>query len=347
MIEDVTTSLLAQSGIELWVDLGILLFGFALALLIHRRSSWTLRRIPYFVAVTGLFFLHSVFLTVSLIFSDVIQPSGLWLFIVTVLFAQMVFGYLYGVISLARSLDSYGNGHMAWVAFVPIAFLVLWFKAPLNNKKPISAARMVGNAAAVFLGLAFFALRAINDPFNEAAFEYMIDHTEANADLSAAARLAKAQSQTLSQAQAPTRLPALRNEVIQIKGLHNGMELNQALLAIYRRGGTCSSSESRDDFSNKTVVWTSCEIHDETRQDDWNKTDIYLSSDRTRSGLVLTHIHFQCEYINTCGMSFNEITKAPRSAGVLSRNSDDRNIRINDNGNITLPIIGTDEPIFN
>lgn len=326
--------------------MGVLLLGFVLALLIHRRSSWTLRRVPYFVAVAGLVVLQSLVSMAWLASANVIEPDGLWLFIAVILFGLMVFGYLYGMISLARSLDAFGNGRAAWIAVVPIAFLVLWFKPPLEDKKPASVIRMAGNAAAVVLGLALLFVSQIINYGSYLAVDYMAESAQADTGLTATSRQAKAQPQTLSQAQASTSVPARRDGVIQIKGLHNAMDLNQVLSAIHGRGGSCSSTESRDVF-NKTVVWTSCEIHDETRQGDWNQADIYLSSDRTRSGLVLTHIHLQCEYTNTCGMSSHEITESLRSAGVLSRNSDGDLIRINRDGDITLPIIGTEQPNFN
>ncbi|MEQ3626179.1 MAG: hypothetical protein ABNH38_18315 [Tateyamaria sp.] len=347
MIEDMAIKLLSQSEIQRWAwSIGILLFGFALALLIHRGRSWTLRRVPYFVAVAGLLFFQSMLSIAGLASANLTEPSGIGGSVAILFFGQMVFGYLYGMISLARSLDIYGNERAAWIALVPIAFLVLWFKAPLDNKKSTSAVRMVGNAAAVFLGLSLLALSAIIDQSSDAAFDYMVDYAEADAGLSASAHRAKVQPQALARAQDSIPVPTLRDAVIQIRGLKNSMNLNQVLLAIHGRGGTCSSTENRDAF-NKAVVWTSCEIHDETRQGDWNQTDVYLSSDRTRSGLVLTHIHFQCEYTNTCGMSSHEITEALRSAGVLSRNSDGDLIRIDRDGDITLPILGVEQPNFN
>lgn len=331
--------------------MGVLLLGFVLALLIHRRNSWTLPRAPYFVAGAGLVFLQSLvsmaWLASANVSANVIEPDGLWLFIAVILFGLMVFGYLYGMISLARSIDAFGNGRAAWMAVVPIAFLVLWFKAPLADKKPNSVIRMAGNAAAVVLGLALLCLSPIINYGSYIAVDYMAKSAEADTGLTATSRQAKAQPQTVSQAQASTSAPARRDGVIQIKGLHNAMDLNQVLLAIHGRGGTCSSNESRDDVFNKTVVRTSCEIHDETRQGDWNQTDIYLKSDRTRSGLVLKYIHFQCEYTNTCGMSSHEITEALRSAGVLSRNSNGDLMLIDRDGNITLLMIGTEQPNFN
>jgi hypothetical protein len=152
--------------------------------------------------------------------------------------------------------------------------------------------------------------------------------------------------QMLSRAQASTSVPAPGDGVVQIKGLHNAMDLDEVLMAIHSRGGTCSSTENRFDFLNKTVVSTSCKIQDDTRQGDWNQTDIFLSSDRTRSGLVLTHIHFNCSYTNTCGMSSNKVTEALRSAGALSKDTDGDLIRIDHEGGITLSITGTDQPDF-
>ncbi len=313
--------------------IGVFIAGFLLALGIQRHSLWSLRRVPYFVAVSGILVLQSVMPVVWVGVSIASEDGGLGLLVASILLGTMVLGYLYGAISLARSLDGFGYGRSALLALVPVANLVLFFKAPSEDKKPASVLRMATNVLGIVLGFGLLALSQV--------MELMAEQAESFTGATSTGFQATPRAQTLDSK------PAHQIEVVEIKGLHNAMNLDEVLMTIHARGGTCSSKEWHQNLSNKTVVSTSCKVQDGTRQGDWREADIFLSSDRTRSGLVLTSISFNCAYTNTCGMTHREVSDALKSAGVVATNIVDDVVHIKRDGGIMLWMVEADQPEFN
>ncbi len=349
MFDNAALTLMSQPQIVVFAyGLGVFLAGFFLALCVHRRSTWTLRRVSYFVAFAGVFALQSIFSLGWLATFSAIEHGFYWLLVAMIFLGVMGTGYLDGVISRARSLDGYGNGGKAWLAVVPIANLFLWFKAPIENNGPTGAARVAGNAAGIVLGLALLVLGQIITNASDSAFELMAELSEAETDLKLSSSEAPAQTYVPASQRSgsDSARPTTQPEVIQIKGMHSGMNLDEALVSINRKGGTCSSHETKD-LNGNAVVFTSCKIQDGTRQSSWDQTDISLYSERTRGGLVLKNITFDCAYTNTCGMERSEVTDALRSAGVLSSNSDSRLVSVGFDGDIWLHIPDTAKPNFN
>lgn len=334
MFEDSAILFVSQDKVALMAwGIGVFVAGFLLALRIQRHSLWSLRRVPYFVAVSGILVLQSVMPVAWVGFSIASEDGGLWLLVASILLGTTVLGYLYGVISHARSLDGFGHGRSALLALVPVANLLLFFKAPSEDKKPVSVFRMATNVAGVVLGFSLLALSQV--------MELMAEQAGAYTGATSAGFQATPQAQTLE------GKPAHQIEVVEIKGIHNAMNLDEVLLTIHARGGTCSSEELHQNLSNKTVVLTSCKIQDGTRQGDWREADIFLSSDRTRSGLVLTSISFNCAYTNTCGMTHREVSHALKSAGVVATNIVDDVVHIKRDGGIMLWMVEADRPNFN
>lgn len=333
MFDDSAILFVSQDKVALMAwGIGVFVAGFLLALGIQRHSLWSLRRVPYFVAVSGILVLQSAMPVVWVGFSIASEDGGLGLLVASILLGTTVLGYLYGVISHARSLDGYGHGRSALLALVPIANLLLFFKAPSQDKKPASVFRMATNVAGVVLGFGLLALSQV--------MELMAEQAEAYTGATST-RL-----QTARQAQTLENKSTHQTEVVEIKGLHNAMNLDEVLMTIHARGGTCSSKEWHQNLSNKTVVSTSCRVQDGARQGDWHEADVFLSSDRTRSGLVLTSISFNCAYTNTCGMTYRDVSEALKSAGVVATNIVDDLVHIKRDGGIMLWMVEADRPNF-
>ena len=159
MLEDFAISLTLQSEAALMAwGIGVSLLGFVLALRICRNSLWSLRRVPYFIAFAGIFVLSSLLPLAWMATFEAMKHGVLWLLVALAFLGIAAFGYVYGMISHARSVSGYGDGSSAWMAFVPFANLFLLFKAPLQKDETNSAARMAGNSVGVVLGLFLLAL---------------------------------------------------------------------------------------------------------------------------------------------------------------------------------------------
>lgn len=159
MLESVAFSFINQSEATLMASgLGVSLLGFALALLMRRKSQWSLRRVPYFIACAGMFVLSSLLPLAWIATFDSMKHGVLWLLVASIFLGTAVFGYVYGLISHARSVNGYGDGGSAWMAFVPFFNFFLLFKAPFQKSENNSVARMAGNFLGIILGLFLLAL---------------------------------------------------------------------------------------------------------------------------------------------------------------------------------------------
>lgn len=138
MLEKFAISLLNQSeAVLMTADIGISIVGFILALLKRQGSTWPLRRVPYFLALAGIFVVSSALSLAWLATFEAMKAGILWFLVAAVYAGIAALGYAYGVICHARSVNGYGDGNSAWMGFVPIANLFLLFKAPVqNDSKP-------------------------------------------------------------------------------------------------------------------------------------------------------------------------------------------------------------------
>lgn len=182
MLEALAISFTNQSEAALMaLGVGVSLAGFVLALWMRRNSLWSLRRVPYFLAFAGIFVLSSALPLAWLATFEAMKYGVLWLLVASIFLGIAAFGYVYGVISHARSISERGNGGSAWMAFVPLANFVLLFKAPLQKDETRSAGRMAGNFAGVVLGLFLLALGQGITKVRDNALNNMIERAGAGA----------------------------------------------------------------------------------------------------------------------------------------------------------------------
>lgn len=184
MLEDFAISLTNQSEVALMAwGIGVSLLGFVLALRIRRNSLWSLRRVPYFLAFAGVFVFSSALPLAWLATFEAMKNGVLWLLVASIFLGIAAFGYVYGVISHARSVNGYGDGGSAWMAFVPFANLFLLFKAPIQQDETKSAARMAGNFVGVVLGLFLLALGQGVSKASDDILNNMVERAGADAEL--------------------------------------------------------------------------------------------------------------------------------------------------------------------
>jgi hypothetical protein len=184
MLEDFAISFTNQSEATLMAwGIGLSLLGFALALRMRRNSQWSLQRVPYFLAFAGIFVLSSALSLAWMATFEAMKHGVLWLLVASIFLGIAAFGYVYGVISHARSVSGYGDGGSAWMAFVPIANLFLLFKAPIQKDETKSAARMAGNFVEVVLGLFLLALAQGITKASDDVLDNMIERAGADAEL--------------------------------------------------------------------------------------------------------------------------------------------------------------------
>jgi hypothetical protein len=173
--------------------LGVLitLMGFVFALFAD-RSRGMLSRAPYF-AWFSMLFLLSVGQQFAWRASFQAMSIGLsGMFIGLNLLAAMAFGYLFGIQSLARARDAFGNGLYAILAVIPLANLVLLLKRTNNGPLPdrdkklpklsgglLVSAGMAMIAAAAGLAVMLYEVRDAIRVREHAALELQLSQTEA------------------------------------------------------------------------------------------------------------------------------------------------------------------------
>lgn len=184
MFEYFAISLMNQSEAALiaWA-IGLFLLGFALALRMRRNSQWSLRRVPYFLALAGISLLLSALPLAWVATFEAMKHGVLWLLVASVFLGGAAFGYVYGVISHARSVSGYGDGSSAWMAFVPLANLFLLFKAPIQKDEAKSAKQMTGNFLGVVLGLFLLALAQVVTKAGDDVLDNMVEQAEVDAEM--------------------------------------------------------------------------------------------------------------------------------------------------------------------
>lgn len=84
-----------------------------------------------------------------------IETDNLYIIVIAEFIAFILLGYVFGFAATGRSLDAYGTPSKWWLAFVPLANLILLFKAPLNQLKTNPRWHWVRCTALVFSAFAF------------------------------------------------------------------------------------------------------------------------------------------------------------------------------------------------
>lgn len=184
MLEDFAISFTNQSEAALMAwGIGLYLLAFVLALRMRQSSQWSLRRVPYFLAFAGIFVLFSALPLAWAATFVAIKHGVLWLLVTSIFLGVAAFGYVYGVISHARSVSGYGDGRSAWMAFVPFANLILLCKAPIQKEVTKSTARIAGNFVGVILGFFLLALGQGITKASDVVLNNMIKRAGADAEL--------------------------------------------------------------------------------------------------------------------------------------------------------------------
>lgn len=128
MLEDIALKYASQTEEELRaIAYGLAILGAVIAG-VTTRSKSELRRAPYFAGM-GLLFLASATTEIVWLGSlSAITGGYLWALMAVDLVKMLAFGYFLCVFSMARSRDAFGTGSGAFLAFIPIANLVLLLK---------------------------------------------------------------------------------------------------------------------------------------------------------------------------------------------------------------------------
>jgi hypothetical protein len=114
------------------IGFGLMVVGAIVAGLTHQSAS-ELRRAPYF-AFSCLLILLSVSGQLVWLESSAAMSNGyLWVLMFCDMLVDVLVGYGFGVVGIARSLDAYGQRRMAVLAFIPIANLWLLLTPSKND----------------------------------------------------------------------------------------------------------------------------------------------------------------------------------------------------------------------
>jgi hypothetical protein len=139
------------------ITLLVLASGFGIALHVHREDSFELRRMPYLVLYTALFFGGKVLGFTWFLDGAAIKQDLLWTIVLFVLLMMFFSGYAAGYLSSARARNAYGSSRKAFYGIVPVANVILMGRPPLYPDLSASGgARTAMNVAGVILaGLLF------------------------------------------------------------------------------------------------------------------------------------------------------------------------------------------------
>jgi len=138
MLEDIALRYVNQSEDELRaIGYGLVILGAIIAGVVN-KSKDELARAPYFAySALILFFVSAV--QIGWLQSLPAMSGGyLWVLMVVSIAASIISGFFLCKIAIARSLDAYGHGRMAALAFIPLANLWLLSRP---SKNAVSANR--------------------------------------------------------------------------------------------------------------------------------------------------------------------------------------------------------------
>jgi hypothetical protein len=153
MLEQLAFEFITLSSSALFIIfILITLIGFIVAIYVHRQDARPLRRMPYLILNSLVYYLTSLLVFAWLLAEDAIRLDVLWALVLVISFWIALGGYVTGWLAVRRSISAYGNAGRAYFGFVPILNLFLLFKAPLNNAdiRP-AAVRYCEYAASIFL----------------------------------------------------------------------------------------------------------------------------------------------------------------------------------------------------
>ncbi len=110
----------------------LIVSGFVFGLVLRRGATLSMPRVPYFVWTALVYGLISAMTIAWLLTFVAVQNGVLWLLVLFIYGAIFVSGMAYAILGHARSVSAYGSGRNAWMAIIPLANLVLYFKRPID-----------------------------------------------------------------------------------------------------------------------------------------------------------------------------------------------------------------------
>ncbi len=159
MLEEFAINLFNQDQVLLsGVGIAFYVAGFFLALWLRSGKTWSLRRVPFFILSASVFLAVSFVALGWLASFAAIKAGVYWLLMLTIFACVLAGGFAYGFLSHARSVSAYGDGGSAWFGIVPVANLILVFKAPANKAENTGILFKAGNFFGVVLGVLILAL---------------------------------------------------------------------------------------------------------------------------------------------------------------------------------------------
>lgn len=183
MLEDYAIALTNQSeGVLTLLGLGTLVVGFIVALSVRSDAIWSLRRVPYFIMTAAAIAFISAAPLAWLLTFEAMKNEILWVLTASMFLGIAAFGYVYGVLAHARSVNAYGDGSGAWMALVPFANLVLYFKHPLEFTKS-GWAGFALNFVGVIFGFFLFGIGQVLTEVSDEALEGMARRVENDPEL--------------------------------------------------------------------------------------------------------------------------------------------------------------------
>ena len=144
------------------IGLGLIVLGAVLAAVFLPAPDLPLSRSWFYLRLGMASFLLAAGQMLWLLYVPALKLGVSFLFLVTDVGSELVFGACVMQIARARSLDTYGHGGRAWMAFVPLVNLVLLFRASLTpDPSRGSAAAAWGGVALTVLSR--FAISIVED----------------------------------------------------------------------------------------------------------------------------------------------------------------------------------------
>ncbi|MGP1253296.1 MAG: hypothetical protein ACTS10_02705 [Kiloniellales bacterium] len=128
MLEDIANRYVYQSEDSYRLAVYVLAVTGAIFAAVFHKSTLELRRAPYFVYLSLLFFAA---IASQLVWLGALPPAAetpLWGFMLAEILIRLAVGYGLGVIAMARSRDAFGHARMAFLAFIPLANFWLLLK---------------------------------------------------------------------------------------------------------------------------------------------------------------------------------------------------------------------------
>ncbi len=110
------------------VNAGLVLSGFVVALIVRSKAKGELERAPYFVFTALLVLLNGLFAFIWVLLPQALEFGLVRVLVSAAVLRDVILGYYFGVLALARSRNAFGTGGRAFLALIPVANLVLFLK---------------------------------------------------------------------------------------------------------------------------------------------------------------------------------------------------------------------------